>query len=131
MKIVEDAGYENFVLQREDKNGTLETLIAHVSFLATYSYLASLRKQLAKDLNAQLEYEDHDEGAVEHGAKTEAPIRAATGASDELGDATEYDSSFTANDDADGYDGADVTTGRHHSEISGVSIFEIGGVGLI
>jgi hypothetical protein len=31
MRIVEAAGYENFVLEREDKTGTPEVLIAHVS----------------------------------------------------------------------------------------------------
>ncbi|POM62284.1 hypothetical protein PHPALM_28578 [Phytophthora palmivora] len=38
MKIVEPAGYENYILQREDKTGCLETVIAHVSFLVSYYY---------------------------------------------------------------------------------------------
>ncbi|POM73500.1 Hypothetical protein PHPALM_9651, partial [Phytophthora palmivora] len=58
MKIVEPAGYENYVLQREDKSGSPETVIAHVSFLVSYYYPEPLLKQVAADIDEQLRDED-------------------------------------------------------------------------
>ncbi|GMF55475.1 unnamed protein product [Phytophthora fragariaefolia] len=46
LRIVEPAGYDNFVLTREDKTGKKETLIAHVSFLISYHYPDALLTQL-------------------------------------------------------------------------------------
>ncbi|KAE9306210.1 hypothetical protein PF008_g21528 [Phytophthora fragariae] len=68
MRIVESAGYENFVLEREDKTGAPEVLIAHVSFLVSYHHPESLLQQAANDLKAELEDEDEDEGAGSNGA---------------------------------------------------------------
>eukprot|EP00644_Phytophthora_capsici_P014405 jgi/Phyca11/99042/e_gw1.3.992.1 len=36
LRILEPAGYENFLLKREDGLGKVETIIAHVSFLVSY-----------------------------------------------------------------------------------------------
>jgi hypothetical protein len=80
MRIVEAAGYENFVLKREDKTGTPEVLIAHVSFLVSYHQPESLLPQVAADLRAELDEEDEDESAGSDGPETRAPVRAATAA---------------------------------------------------
>ncbi|KAE8963471.1 hypothetical protein PF011_g29019 [Phytophthora fragariae] len=80
MRIVESAGYENFVLEREDKTGAPEVLIAHVSFLVSYHHPESLLQQAASDLKAELDEEDEDEGAGSNGAAAGAPIRTATAA---------------------------------------------------
>ncbi|KAE9313165.1 hypothetical protein PR003_g19573 [Phytophthora rubi] len=80
MKIVEPAGYENYVLQREDKNGAPEILIAHVSFLVGYHYPKPLLQQVAADLNAQLDDEDQGGTPGSDGAATRAAVRAATAA---------------------------------------------------
>ncbi|KAE9018686.1 hypothetical protein PR001_g14071 [Phytophthora rubi] len=58
MRIIEPAGYENFVLKREDKNGRAELIVAHVSFLVNYQSPVSLLPRIADDLAAQLEHED-------------------------------------------------------------------------
>ncbi|KAG3072927.1 hypothetical protein PI125_g22375 [Phytophthora idaei] len=50
MKIVEDAGYDNFLLQREDGDQTGEQIIAHVSFLITYHYPEALLNEAAADI---------------------------------------------------------------------------------
>ncbi|KAJ8554882.1 hypothetical protein ON010_g9601 [Phytophthora cinnamomi] len=57
-RIVEPAGYDNFVLTREDKTRKAETLIAHVSFHISYHYPEALLAQVARDIDEQLDYED-------------------------------------------------------------------------
>ncbi|KAE9022939.1 hypothetical protein PR001_g13031 [Phytophthora rubi] len=56
-RIIEAAGYDNFLLQREDRSGTREVVIAHVSFLTSYHYPEPLLERAAEDIDAQLEYE--------------------------------------------------------------------------
>jgi hypothetical protein len=80
MRIVEAAGYENFVLEREDKTGKPEVMIAHVSFLVSYHHPESLLPQVAADLRAELGEENEDESAGSDGETTRAPVRAATAA---------------------------------------------------
>ncbi|GMF41535.1 unnamed protein product [Phytophthora fragariaefolia] len=58
MRVVEPAGYENFVLKREDKNGAPELMIAHASFLVSYQSSTSILRRIAGDINQQLEHED-------------------------------------------------------------------------
>ncbi|KAE9031898.1 hypothetical protein PR001_g10849 [Phytophthora rubi] len=72
--------YENYVLQREDKNGAPEIMIAHVSFLVSYHYPKSLLQQVAADLNAQLDDEDQGGDAGSDATATRAAVRAATAA---------------------------------------------------
>ncbi|KAE9004888.1 hypothetical protein PF011_g12270 [Phytophthora fragariae] len=58
LRVVEPAGYANFVLTRVDKTGKTETLIAHVSFLISYHYPEALLAQVARDIDEQLDEED-------------------------------------------------------------------------
>ncbi|KAE8985265.1 hypothetical protein PR001_g22938 [Phytophthora rubi] len=74
-RIIEAAGYDNFLLQREDKSGAPEVVIAHVSFLASYHYPTSLLEQAAKDIDAQLEYEA--QGGEDDGEAATAAVRTA------------------------------------------------------
>lgn len=60
LRIVEGAGYENYLLRREDKNGKTEMILAHVSFLASYHTPESTLDRAAKDLEEQLEHEGWD-----------------------------------------------------------------------
>lgn len=86
MKIVEPAGYDNFLIEREDQDGGNEQLIAHVSFLVSYHYPHTLLGTIAADIKLQLE----NEGALEREAHvttarettrtTSAPVQAATAA---------------------------------------------------
>ncbi|POM71239.1 Hypothetical protein PHPALM_12208 [Phytophthora palmivora] len=68
MKIVEPAGYENYILQREDKTGCPDSVIAHVSFLVSYYYPELLPNQVAADIDEQL----RDKDQVEHERNVEA-----------------------------------------------------------
>ncbi|KAE8910320.1 hypothetical protein PF005_g21436 [Phytophthora fragariae] len=77
MRIVDVAGYDNFLIEREDTEEKREQFIAHVSFLVTYHQPTTLLKQAAADLEAQLDYESQ----VEREADLEAAgatTRAAT-----------------------------------------------------
>ncbi|POM57490.1 Retrovirus-related Pol Polyprotein, partial [Phytophthora palmivora] len=81
LKILEPAGYENFLLQREDKTGSPELIIAHASFLVSYHYPKSTLRQAAADINAQLNYEN----SSSQGSDVEtyrAAVRSATAAAD-------------------------------------------------
>ncbi|KAE8903105.1 hypothetical protein PF003_g12795 [Phytophthora fragariae] len=83
MWIVEPAGYDNCLLEREDKTGEREQFVAHVSFLVTYHYPVALLREVAADREAQLEHEAafqrqaHDASAVEIVGATTAPVRTA------------------------------------------------------
>ncbi|OWY97634.1 LOW QUALITY PROTEIN: hypothetical protein PHMEG_00031790 [Phytophthora megakarya] len=81
LRIVESAGYENFLLEREDQTGEPTTLIAHSSFLITYLYPRSLLEREAEDLDAQLEHENLDE-TTRNESTNRAPVRTATPAGD-------------------------------------------------
>ncbi|KAE8905024.1 hypothetical protein PF005_g23147 [Phytophthora fragariae] len=75
-RIVEAAGYDNFLLAREDKSGTPETIITHVSFLVSYHYPEPLLELAAADISAQLDYEASEQGDDDEAHA--APVRAAT-----------------------------------------------------
>ncbi|KAE8885628.1 hypothetical protein PF005_g11621 [Phytophthora fragariae] len=74
-RIIEAAGYDNFLLQREDRSGTREVVIAHVSFLTSYHYPEPLLERAAEDIDAQLEYEA--QGGEDDGEAATAAVRAA------------------------------------------------------
>ncbi|KAE9050220.1 hypothetical protein PR001_g2601 [Phytophthora rubi] len=74
-RIIEAAGYDNFLLQREDKSGTPEVVIAHVSFLTSYYCPEPLLERAAEDIDAQLEYEAQD--GEDDGEAATAVIRTA------------------------------------------------------
>ncbi|GMF62929.1 unnamed protein product [Phytophthora fragariaefolia] len=59
--VVEPAGYENFLLEREDQNGKAEQFLAHVSFLISYHYPTDRLRRVAADLEAQIDHENSDE----------------------------------------------------------------------
>ncbi|KAE8968985.1 hypothetical protein PR003_g12050 [Phytophthora rubi] len=75
LRILEPAGYDNFVLTREDKNGKTETLIAHVSFLISYHYPEALLTQVARDIDEQLS--DEDQRPTRHEQTPAAAVRTA------------------------------------------------------
>jgi hypothetical protein len=70
LKIVEPAGFDNYLIEREDQSGKTEQFLAHVSFLASYHCTPLLLKHAAADIGAQLEYE---------GAEQQRPDEATTG----------------------------------------------------
>ncbi|GMF48305.1 unnamed protein product [Phytophthora fragariaefolia] len=71
MRIIDVAGYDNFLIEREDTTGGREQFIAHVSFLATYHQPEAILAQAAADIEAQLEYESEPEGEVDDEASRE------------------------------------------------------------
>lgn len=80
MKVVEPAGYDNFLLQREDRVGQPELIIAHVSFLVSYHFPTPLLKQAAADIIEQLHDEEQD-GDHAHDTTARAVVRAASAGS--------------------------------------------------
>ncbi|GMF46599.1 unnamed protein product [Phytophthora fragariaefolia] len=83
--IVEPAGYDNYVVEREDVEHDPEQFIAHVSVLVSYHQPATLLEAAAADIEPQLEHEDalepDGDEANEATARTAAaPVRAATAA---------------------------------------------------
>ncbi|OWY91125.1 hypothetical protein PHMEG_00040427, partial [Phytophthora megakarya] len=71
------AGYDNFLLTREDKVGNAESVIVHSSFLVSYHYPVALLDKVASDLDDQLAYEDQSE-QPNAGATTTAAVRSTT-----------------------------------------------------
>ncbi|KAE9168580.1 hypothetical protein PF002_g30580 [Phytophthora fragariae] len=71
MRVIEPAGYDNFLVEREDTDGDAERHIVHVSFLVTYYYPKALLKQAAADIAEQVDHERADE-------ETASPVRATT-----------------------------------------------------
>lgn len=69
MRVVEPAGYDNYLVEREDDASDRERFIAHASFLVSYYYPATLLNAAAADLEEQLEHE----GAFEVQADVETP----------------------------------------------------------
>ncbi|POM73717.1 LOW QUALITY PROTEIN: Hypothetical protein PHPALM_9409 [Phytophthora palmivora] len=57
LKVIESAGYDNYLLEREDDGDKHEQFIAHVSFLVTYHYPTTLLDVAATDIEKQLEHE--------------------------------------------------------------------------
>ncbi|OWZ03410.1 hypothetical protein PHMEG_00024864 [Phytophthora megakarya] len=76
LRIVEPAGFDNFVLKREDKAGKVETIIAHVSFLISYHYPEPLLDQVALDIDEQIAYEERQSEWNE--SEAAAPVLTAT-----------------------------------------------------
>ncbi|KAE9258933.1 hypothetical protein PR003_g35008, partial [Phytophthora rubi] len=66
LRVIEPAGYENYVLRREDKTGKPESIIAHVSFMVSFHAPTSLLEQTADDIEAELAGDSTDEGARRH-----------------------------------------------------------------
>ncbi|OWY96738.1 hypothetical protein PHMEG_00032919 [Phytophthora megakarya] len=60
MKIVSDAGYENYLVRREDKNGELREFKAHISFLPTYHEPTDELQKTAEDVEL-LEQQANDD----------------------------------------------------------------------
>ncbi|KAE9033723.1 hypothetical protein PR002_g8518 [Phytophthora rubi] len=78
MRVIEPAGYDNFLVEREDTDGDAERHFVHVSFLVTYYYPKTLLKQAAADIAEQVEHERDDEETASPVRATTAPINAAT-----------------------------------------------------
>ncbi|KAG3056469.1 hypothetical protein PI125_g25560 [Phytophthora idaei] len=76
MRIVEFAGYENYLLEREDKNSARETMLAHVSFLVSCHYPEPLLTRAAADILEELRGENNSEERY-HDEALAAPVRAA------------------------------------------------------
>ncbi|GMF28787.1 unnamed protein product [Phytophthora fragariaefolia] len=76
LPIIEPAGYDNFVLAREDKTEKTETIIAHVSYLISYHYPTPLLAHVALDIDEQVKYEDQRLGRNE--PEMSAPVLSAT-----------------------------------------------------
>lgn len=57
LQIVEEVGYENYLLVREDTVGVKEQFITHVSFLVSYHYPVDWLKVAAADIGEQLAHE--------------------------------------------------------------------------
>lgn len=77
LRIVEPAGYDNYVVEREDKDGGGELFLAHVSFLVIYHFPTSLLKKTAIDIEAQLAQEDEVERTLDDetsGTSTRATV---------------------------------------------------------
>ncbi|KAE8964810.1 hypothetical protein PF011_g28530 [Phytophthora fragariae] len=78
MRVIESAGYDNFLVEREDTDGDAERHIVHVSFLVTYYYPMELLKQSAADIAEQVGHERADEETASPVRATTAQINAAT-----------------------------------------------------
>ncbi|KAE9036535.1 hypothetical protein PR002_g7031 [Phytophthora rubi] len=78
MQVIEPAGYDNFLVEREDTAGDTERHIAHGSFLVTYYYPKALLKQAAADIVEQLEHEGSDAATAPIVPAATAPVNAAT-----------------------------------------------------
>ncbi|OWZ09357.1 hypothetical protein PHMEG_00017949 [Phytophthora megakarya] len=79
LRVIEDAGYKNFLVEREDDGENHEQLIAHVSFLATYRQPMVLLDAVAKALEEQLENEDAS-GRTDEDDETADPVVRASAA---------------------------------------------------
>ncbi|OWZ10181.1 LOW QUALITY PROTEIN: hypothetical protein PHMEG_00017007 [Phytophthora megakarya] len=80
LKIVDAAGYENFLVERVDVSedcGESERYIAHVSFWIHYNQPYDLLRRSAHDLNQQLAFENAA-GTTSDGEVTAATIRPTT-----------------------------------------------------
>ncbi|OWY99516.1 hypothetical protein PHMEG_00029469 [Phytophthora megakarya] len=100
MKIVDEIGYENYLIEREDEENH-EQLIAHVSFLFTYHYPATLLQRAADDIAAQLEHEaQSDEQAGVAPARTIAGAALTPGATTPARRSTKIRRAAVASEDA-------------------------------
>lgn len=50
LKIVDSAGFDNYLLVREDQDGKTEQLLAHVPFLVSCRYSPALPRHIAEDI---------------------------------------------------------------------------------
>ncbi|OWZ06759.1 Gag-pol fusion protein [Phytophthora megakarya] len=100
MKIVDEVGYENYLIEREDGENH-EQIIAHVSFLITYHYPATLLQRTADDIAAQLEHEaQSDEQAGVAPARTIAGAASTPGATTPARRSTKRRRAAVASEDA-------------------------------
>ncbi|EGZ20227.1 hypothetical protein PHYSODRAFT_491041 [Phytophthora sojae] len=83
VRVIEPAGYDNYLVKRENVSGVPEQSLAHVSFLISYHHPATFLKMAAADIEEQLEYGDAlqleaNEAAAATVVRAEvAPVRAA------------------------------------------------------
>ncbi|OWZ03214.1 Retrovirus Polyprotein [Phytophthora megakarya] len=78
LRIVEAAGFDNYLLEREDTE-IPEKVIAHASFLVSYHHPTEFLREAAADIEAELEQENAL-GNVEPASATEAATGSATAA---------------------------------------------------
>ncbi|KAE8959452.1 hypothetical protein PR001_g30712, partial [Phytophthora rubi] len=76
LRVVEPAGYDNFLVEREDVSGDPERFIAHVSFLVTYHTPVVSLQRVAADIEEQLLHEDAAQRRA-NGEAAAAVVRAA------------------------------------------------------
>ncbi|KAE9361225.1 hypothetical protein PF008_g1264 [Phytophthora fragariae] len=76
LRVVEPAGYDNFLVERDDVSGDPERFIAHVSFLVTYHTPVASLQRVAADIEEQLLHEDAAERQA-NGEAAAAVVRAA------------------------------------------------------
>lgn len=76
MRVIESAGYDNFLIEREDTEEEKERYIAHVSFLVTYHFPTTLLSRVAEDIEDQLADEDDEKQGGDAAAAAKA-VRAA------------------------------------------------------
>ncbi|GMF29800.1 unnamed protein product [Phytophthora fragariaefolia] len=76
MRVVESAGYENYGLRREHKNGKPGAIIADVSFIVSFRTTPSLLERIADDIKVALVREgecDHED-VRRHDVETAAAV---------------------------------------------------------
>ncbi|GMF80467.1 unnamed protein product [Phytophthora fragariaefolia] len=79
MRVLEPAGYENYVLRHEDRSRRPESIIAHASFMVSYHEPTSVLQQTAVDIEAECENGHADESESRGDDETTpAAVRAAT-----------------------------------------------------
>jgi hypothetical protein len=78
LRIVEDVGYENYLLRRRDKTRKPKDIVAHASFLTSYKASSTWLEQAAADLTTELAAEESDDVGVEI-PSAGAAVRSAAG----------------------------------------------------
>eukprot|EP00644_Phytophthora_capsici_P014960 jgi/Phyca11/131659/e_gw1.109.20.1 len=84
LRVIEPAGFDNFLLRREDQDGPGELIIAYVSFLVAYHYPVEYLSKVADDIVNELEDESefertsNAETTREMVGTTTAPVNTAT-----------------------------------------------------
>jgi len=78
LRIVEDVGYESYLLRRHDKTGKPEDVVTHASFLTSYKASSTWLEQAAADLTAELADEESDVVGIAV-SSARAAVRSAAG----------------------------------------------------
>ncbi|ETM01921.1 hypothetical protein L917_01532 [Phytophthora nicotianae] len=58
-QVIEEAGYDNYLVKREDVEDEGERMIVQVSFMVSYNYLTRFLEAAAADLKLELKQEDN------------------------------------------------------------------------